>query len=973
MNSRCGYGTGLTSDNGKSELTYQSKALSENVLLSLGQLVERPDLANGPRTVVDVFTRAIAHYQETDSSYDIPNLVSDVHQGQFRYFGEGATIQSVLTHLLSDEWIFQDQGRQTLVTTLAAFPQGCSQEILQCYLPDKKQLEKTRSELFAPLLVELSEGLALERLQQVRRINTNWEQILSRCWETLPALDVLAAQAPSMILRTLIPKLFPKGTPAKPDWEWLSDDSNAILTGWYILRGTFDDNYPQREIALCVSDKEPESWPWDVDACIALVCDSSVDPDVTPRAELLDKDDGCFILMRLPILRPLEDRIPAELQRHGKHIQPEPFRPATILAALHDLEAFLGDQIDNSDDADVLTYPEEQAEVKQVTAFVNITVDFVLRELLAGTVDVGMSTPISLRGPELLRALFTQACRHRFPEYQTLTKTEKWQEILSNYHEGVSSDRLTSAQRQGLEDITMPKTEMYETLFGQKSTAAGDSFIKKLGAFVKAKKNSKSFSLRLTMHPAEITLINYLKKLPADQFVPLDAAVEFLRHHGYMQTETKEIVKILVARECLTKDSNGDIRFIPTPEIERGRLLEQIAELNDQLCRLEATDGTNLITKNTSIANLQKHLQQQQGRLESFAKEEISNLESSITSLQELIGTVSVPAISTEWLDSDLSRHLTGIAIKLKDTQENLLKTLRRELKGFEEELDTASSLSGVEWVVVQQNKKELSFNTLQKLQERVKQFETRVKGLTSWEVLINQLHSTATLCEKVSETEAAPIQALSQLVDEFKERFAVDSWSPLFTSSEFADRLGTIQSDVQARLYELVQVFNRELETIRSQFNVLLPSTPPPTFNILVESNRRGDLIQESFQKLYQWACTGFRAAVIECQRRRKSGAQWRNPDKGRRGWKTLQTQIEDGFQKVEVKLDFETVQNIGAMVLLMQRGFASTKENEEIFRLYANPDAPPNFNRLEQLFRKGKIQIRVERKSLKGTKDSP
>ena len=963
----------LTSDNGKSELTYQSKALSENVLLSLGQLVERPDLANGPRTVVDVFTRAITHYQETDSSYDIPNLISDVHQGQFRYFGEGATIQSVLTRLLSDEWILQDEGRKRLVATLAAFPQGCSQETLQHYLPDKKQREKARSELFAPLLVELSEGLALESLQQVRRINTNWEQILSRCWEILPALDALAAQAPNMILRTLIPKLFPQGTPAKPVWEWLSDDSNAILTGWYILRGTFDDNYPKREIALCVTDKEPESWPRDVDACIALVCDARTDPDPTPKAELLDKDNGCFILIQLPILRPLEDRIPADLQRYRKYIQPEPFRPVTILTALHDLEAFLGDLIDNSDNADMFSHPEEQAEIKQITAFVDIMVDLVLRELLVGSVDVGIGSPISLRGPELLHALFTQACRRRFPQYQTLTKTAKWQEILSSYRKGISSDCLNPAQRQGREEIVMSKANLYKTLFNQQSTAAGDSFIKKLGTFVEVKRNPKSLSLRLAIHPAEHALMDYCKKFSTSQFIPLDAAVEFLRHHGYIRTETEEIVKILVARECFIRDSNGDIRLIPNPDIERGRLLEKIAEMNDKLVRIEATDDAALTNQSTSIADLQKHLQQQQARLEFFAREQITNLESGITSLQNLIGTVSAASISIEWLDSDLSTHLTGIATKLKGAQENLLKTLRYELKRFEKELDLSYDLWGAEWVVIQQNKKESFFNTLQKLKGRVAQFETRVKALSLWEVLISQLHSTDMLCTKVSETEPAPAQALNQLVDEFKERFAADSWSPLFTSSEFSDRLGTIQSDAQALLYELVQVFNRELEAIRDQFDVLLPSTQPPTFNVSVESNRRGDLIHESFQKLYQWACKGFRAVVINCQRRRLSGAQWRNPDKGRRGWKTLETEIEEKLQKAEARLDFETVQNIGAMVLLMQRGFTSAEENEDIFGLYDNPDDPPDFNKLGQLYRKGKIQIRVQRKSLKGTKDFP
>ena len=53
------------------------------------------------------------------------------------------------------------------------------------------------------------------------------------------------------------------------------------------------------------------------------------------------------------------------------------------------------------------------------------------------------------------------------------------------------------------------------------------------------------------------------------------------------------------------------------------------------------------------------------------------------------------------------------------------------------------------------------------------------------------------------------------------------------------------------------------------------------------------------------------------------------------------------------------------------MQRGFVSAEENEEIFRLYDNPDTPPNFNKLEQLFGEGKIQIRVERKSPKGTEE--
>ena len=947
----------FSSGNGKRTLPLPSAALSKNVLTSLGQFVERPDLANGPRTVVDVFSRSVIHYQETKSSYDIPDLVDDIHQGRFRYFGEGATVQSIITQILSDEWILEDEGRKKLVTTLAAFPQGCPEKILHDQISDKGQIEKARSELFGPLLVELSGGLALEPLQQVRRTRTDWEQILSRCWENLPSLDALVAHTPEMIRRILIPVIFPKGTPAKPIWDSLSDESSAMLTGWYILRGTFNDAYPQREIALYVADKEPEFWPEDVDVSIALVCDASMDSGADLRAELLDKNEGSCLLMRLPILKPLIDRVPADLQRYQKYVQPEPFRPITILAAVHDLEAFLGDPTDNPDDADTLLFHEEQVEMEKGKAFTKITVDFILRELLVGTVDTEIGSPISLRGPELLRSLFTQVCRRRFPHYQTLTTTARWQDVLSDYRKGLRSG-LNLAERQGQEEIIMPKAKMYETLFGQMSTAAGDSFIKKLGPFVETKNNSESFSLRLTMHPAENALIDYFKGLSNYKSIPFDAAVEFLRHQGYVKTETEEIVKILIARECLTRDSDGDIRFIPSTEIERSRLQDKIAEINEKLHSLEIVNDTT-INKNVPITDLQEHLNQQQICLEDAVERQIRDMENDVRSLQNLIGTVSAAALPMEWSDSDLSTHLKGMTTKLQEIQQNLLKTLRKELKRITKELDLSSGSTGVGWAVAQKEKRVSFSGTLQKLQERVMELEKRTKALTSWEVLNNQLRSTDALCIKASETAPALKQALNQLITEFKERFATNLWDPLFASSEFSKKLGAVQSEVQGLLYSYLQTFNTELAEVKHQFNSLLPSTPPPPFGILVERNQQNDSIHESFQKLYQWIFEGFRAVVAECQELKKSGAQWRDPDNKRQSWKKLETEVEAALRKSQDTLSFEVVQRIGSKVLLMQSGFT-----EMILGVFDNPDKPPDFKKLERLFKKRQIQIQVSRK---------
>lgn len=947
------------SSNGKQASPLPSAALSENVLTSLGQFVERPDLANGPRTVVDVFSRSVIHYQKTKSSYDIPDLVDDIHQGRFRYFGEGAAVQSILTQILSDEWILEDEGRKSLVTTLAAFPQGCPKQILHDQISDKTQTEKARSELFAPLLVELSEGLALEPLQQVRRTRTNWEQILSRCWETLPSHDAVVAHAPEMIRRILIPVIFPKGTPTKPIWESLSDESSAMLTGWYILRGTFDDTYPQREVALCVTDKEPESWPEDVDISIALVCDSSMDPDTAPRSELLDKNEGSCILMRLPILKPLVDRIPADLQRYEKYIQPEPFRPVTILAALHDIEAFLGNLIGDPDDNDTPLLPEEQVEMERGKAFTRIVIDFILRELLNGTVDMEATAPISLRGPELLRALFIQTCRRRFPQYQTLATTAKWQDVLSDYREGLKSG-LSPAERQGQAAIVGLKAEIYKTLFGQMSTAAGDSFIKKLGPFVQTKNNAESFSLRLTRHPAEDILIEDFKKFSNHQSIPHDAAVELLRHEGYLETETKEIVEILVAREYLTKASNGDIRFIPDPEIEREQLLEKINQMSDKLRRFEISDNAISINKGASIADLQDHINRQQTLLESLVEEQIESLKDDINYLQDLIGSVKAISLPTEWLNSDLSTHLAGVATKLKEIQENLLRSIRTELKQVKKELDFTSGAADAEWAVLLRDKRELLSNNLQKLQERVTKFEKQAKALISWQALNSDLRSTDALCAKVSETDPALTQSLSQLITEFKKRFATDSWDPLLTSSEFSEKLADVQSKSQSLLYSHSQTFNRELEEIRNQFNSILPSTLPPMFDVTVKEGQQNDSIQESFQKMYQWVFEGFRTVVSEYQKLTKSGVQWDDPDNKHQSWKKLETEVEKVLQMNKNTLNLEMLKRVGTKVLLMQRGFT-----EVLLRVFDNPDKPPNFEELKRLFKEGKIQIQVTRKT--------
>ena len=392
------------------------RSLSPGVLISLGQFVERPDLANGPRTVVDVFCRAMSRFHDTKNRYNVADLVADLHGGVFRYFGEGAPVQRTLAELLKDDWLGADQDRATLVRTLAAFPRGCPSEIAAEALGSAARLAKVRADLFGPLLIDLPEGLALERLQQVRRHIADWEHVLARCWDTLPAQDSLLAHAPEMVWRVLVARLFPEAPGSGEHWERTSDDSVIALTGWRFLRGSFDDDFPQRDISLWIGPVAPANWPDAVDLAIALVFDPSPTAEAASSLDL--GHEVPHLTFSLPLLRPLEQYIPPELERYRKYLQPEPFRGLTVLAAVHELEAVAGRREPgagsekNSDDGSV------DGPLPELQSFVDITVAFLLRELLQGCVELGPRSSIKQRGLELVRALFSVACRSKFPAVQ---------------------------------------------------------------------------------------------------------------------------------------------------------------------------------------------------------------------------------------------------------------------------------------------------------------------------------------------------------------------------------------------------------------------------------------------------------------------------------------------------------------------------------------------------------------------------
>jgi hypothetical protein len=941
------------STNNGTQAAVAAQAMTQEVLHSLGQLVERPDLSNGPRTVVDVFHRADEHFAETETAYSVCDLAEDVHRGRFRYFGEGAPIQRLLARLLSDYWIASDHNREKLVRTLSVFPAGCPFHVLTSHLPDLKALKAARAELFGPLLVELPGGLAFEELQHVRRAATNLEQVLARCWEQLPALSSLAPHMPEIVRRVLVPKLFGSRNGAQPLWKDIADESRVALTGWAVLRGSFDEKYPQRDLALWISQKPPEIWPDDCDLCMALICEATTDTAGRPSISIPVKDRRECVLLSLPLFKPLEGFIPGEIGRFRKYVAPEPLRPASILSAVHELEAVLGRL--RADEPDW-----GGSETRRIRGFIDVALGFLSVELLQGPVDVGLGKPMDLRGEDLLKALFTTTCRSRYPKYQTFIRTSKFLEPLAKYTTALRRPHLNQRQRQGCEEVSMPKAEIFASLFDEPSTAAGDSLLRSFGPLVLSSGDAKRFNLQFTPHPAETALLGYLRKIRTRDSVPQNAASEFLRRLGYLQVEVQQTIQLLAAREHLGIDESGDLHLFISDSSAQNMLTEMFATLQSdaRLLRIKRSE----LEMPTNSHELQAAITQIRESIDQCVSEIEQEIAASIDSHRDLIGSVVAASVPKSWPPSELSTHLEGISSVLRKIREDLLLGLRSDLEvatRIKESFDGIASAA--QWLSVRLH----LGSKREKLHNRVTQFIERVSALSAWEPLAHQLLSTRLLCDRVVDTDVGQSIALDQVTEKYRERFATDPWEPLFEASKFGRELISVQAGVQSLLFRHLENYLSQQRTLVARWGDLLGHLPPD-FSLAEGENASVGAIEAAYQRLYQWALKGFQTSVLEYRKWKESGAEWRDSQK-RVTWKEARAKVEVAIeQTISGKAAFDQMLYLGEKVERMASGFGDVKAKDTLpwVRKFDNPNASPDFGDLQKLFAEGKIVIQVERR---------
>jgi hypothetical protein len=237
-----------------------ARAVDARTLEALGQLCERKDLSNGPRTVINAFKRIAHHHQKTHRPYTPIDLMDDYLQGHIVFEGREAKLTSTLHRLLELPTVSGNPQRQQAVKLLAAFPRGVDESRAGELYSVISELAD-RGQWLGEHLTQLAEGYALIALQERIETRPLLDEIIRdfrRLWHHVYTERQKAERAAIGFFLEILPMLFPKrGSGQYANFSGHKDpDHDAHGVAYLLLEGCYErlfSRFPDRKVCVSVS------------------------------------------------------------------------------------------------------------------------------------------------------------------------------------------------------------------------------------------------------------------------------------------------------------------------------------------------------------------------------------------------------------------------------------------------------------------------------------------------------------------------------------------------------------------------------------------------------------------------------------------------------------------------------------------------------------------------------------------------
>jgi len=677
------------------------KAVDEWTLEAMGQLCERKDLSNGPRTVINTFKRIAQYWQQNRRPYSPLDMLDDYLQGHIVFEGRETKITGTVRALLDSPVVQHDPQRQRAVKLLAAFPRGVDQSKAQDLYTVIEDLAEKEGWL-GEHITQLSEGYALVGLQErvearplldevVRDFRRRWYHV----WDDRTKAQLAAVG----FLIEILPMLFPPRAPGqytnfsghrkKP--EDFERDARGVP--YVVFDGSFErlySRFPNRKVCVAASTdakaliqfRPPED---NIDLDFRFFLELPEDDPANERpCRIVTANQDRRVDFHSNLRRTFGPQFPPDLMFLHDIISPERTSAQVLLGLSMRMWGWLEEHPDISE-ADRQMMESQRRALHR----------FALQLLLPDARQIEI-IGIKITGAEhvLVESAFEQKCSELYPRYKPLMVTKEWHSYLRRYRDTLSKRPL--AERRGRQPFAGTKDEVAAAFgwntsqFEAQATNLRNMGLLELKEWTGRAEESKA-RVVLIEHPLEKLLRETLADKGRTKSVyvagqakqvkewEISHLYDVARKEGYLRDEVDEVIQLLQLRQYAERTSEGTLQEF-AGALDADELTRQLKELEEHLNQLEAHFGEEL----RSIVGL---LQEARGHLVT-PDDEIA-LDAAQRGLQEVRARLEqFIEMKARALANELANLANNLERRRKDLEPGALREQVKGAVGFERHVD---------------------------------------------------------------------------------------------------------------------------------------------------------------------------------------------------------------------------------------------------------------------------------------------
>lgn len=794
--------------------------LPDDTLDSIGQIAFRNDLGAGPRTVIQAMRCAIDHYDQTAQSFSPVDLMDSYLARQVAFDASGKLIMAV-TEVLQSKEVQQIPEREQAVKLMAAFPMGCPEERFEAYgVQDAK--DEIAKRVYGEYLYKFPEGISLRKLALTDRpAEPRFIELTKSFIQTYSESDRDMDAAVREFREAVIQEQLLTSRRADQIEGWIADPK---VPEQYI--GTFDKRYPERRLVVRVSRKRAELVKPVEEFGLAFWFDPNCIRELPGKVERAN-EAGTLALFTLNLLRqsPTPLNVPY-IEELGYPLRK--VTPAFMLALVQHLRA----------NEHLIPEDEKRIQIPPfVRALVGYAVQLLLGEDLLENADFEGLSKVGLALPQ---EVFVRMCLVRYPVYETLITTGRWQPGYATYLSALGSQAVSPSVGvlRGNRLLELPQREVL-TLFGESKAQPVKGLAENLSRMLEINLGTKTdapSTVRFKLHSAEEAFLEALRS-SEETFTRGQVTLRALGQHqgfdllrglGYREEEIGIILQLLKVRRLIDFDERRQrfVEVLESPAERREAILVALADLTQRAEtlaqipdfereRFQAT--VSRLTKDVSACSDVEKLEECQAELSElrevlvrFVKKWERAIQTQFDQIRQETGTVlraSLPADLTRPLKGDVNwvGELVQCQALLKDKYQRSAAAFRN----VENRVTTAWNA----WTNAPPNDPvalvalyEANLAAQSELKEAQSELEAAVAYLRSyvaWSNVLNiasRAYREATGCE-ISYQEEQFRQALDVIFGEIADQFQKRRLEALPQHEMFADQIKEVQDQIDAWL----------------------------------------------------------------------------------------------------------------------------------------------------------------------------